>query len=393
MVQRPSSLRGRPVSAIRIVVLAAVALLAAAALSPSGRMAILSILLLPHFFPGSVPRPLRQFSSAPSVSTIQVPGAPGSMVADIYWPAGQGPHPAIVLLLGVNPLPREHEQVTTLAEGIARTGLVTVVAESDALVAGEIRAEEIDNLVALFNYLERNPAIDPARIGFAGFCIGAVLELLAASDPRIADRVAYVNAFSVYADTLDVLRAVLSEAMPGPGGPAPWTPDPLTRSVFTRHAIAALPSADDRALLSREFLESAPLSPPEIGALTSLGGRLRDLFRARDPERIDALLLDLPPDFLDSLQRLSPGKTIQRLRATTFIMHDESDTYLPVSGARRLASLLPPETGAHYTEFRLFKHVVPEGVEDPLRFTGEMLKLFGHVNNVLYTAHTGRGRG
>src|SRR5438874_6159222 len=152
----------------------------------------MATLLLPHFFPGDVPRPLRLFTPAPTVRTIDVPDAPGRMVADIYEPGNGGRHPAMVLLLGVNPLPRAHEQVTTLADGIARTGIVTVVAESDALLSGEIRAEEVDNLVALYQHLERLPAVDAQRIGFAGFCVGGVLELIAASDPRIADRVAYV---------------------------------------------------------------------------------------------------------------------------------------------------------------------------------------------------------
>src|SRR5205807_2029279 len=95
-------------------VLAAVVLaLIALAISPPGRVAITAALLLPHFFPGSVPRPLQLLAPAPTVETIEVPGAPGKMVADVYLPAGPGPHPAMVLFLGVHPLPRGNEQVTT----------------------------------------------------------------------------------------------------------------------------------------------------------------------------------------------------------------------------------------------------------------------------------------
>lgn len=359
-------------------------------LAPPGRIGINTALLLPHFFPGDVPRPLRSFTPAPTVATIEVPGAPGRMVADVHRPGGGGRWPAMILLLGVNPLPRNHEQVTTLAEGIARSGIVTVVAESEALVAGEIRAEEIDNLVALFQHLERDPGIDPSRIGFSGFCIGAVLELLAAADPRIADRVGYVNAFSVYADTLDVLRSLLTESMPTPDGPAPWTPDDLTRSVFTTHVLAALPSEEDRALLSRELLGGAVLTADEVALLSPLGQQLRDLLRSRQPAEVEARIAQLPEGFRDRLQRLSPGAAAHRLRATIFLMHDQSDTYLPVSGARNLAALLPPATGRHYTEFRLFAHVVPGSIDDPLQFAGEMVKLFGHIHAVLSVAQTRR---
>jgi dienelactone hydrolase len=363
--------------------------LAGAALSIPVRIGLLTLFLLPHFFPGDVPRPLRLLAPAPAISTIDVPGAPGRMVADVYRPSTEGRYPAMVLLLGVNPLPRSHEQVTTLAEGIARTGIVTVVAESAALMAGDIKPEEVDNLVALFTYLERDPGVDPSRIGFAGFCVGAVLELLAASDPRIADRVAYVNASSVYADTVELLRSILSETMPTPEGRIRWTPDEVPRAVFVRHVVSAVPAAEDRALLQREFLEGGSPSSEESESLTALGRRLRQLLRARDVAEIDTLISELPQDFVRELRRLSPAASIHRLRARAFLMHDENDALLPVAGARQLAAALPP--GGEYTEFRLFKHVVPAGVDDPVQFAGEILKLFGHIHRVLSVAHGGRG--
>jgi Dienelactone hydrolase family len=368
----------------------AILLCAGLAISPPGRAAILTGLLLPHFFPGSVPRPLRLITPAPSLTTIEVPGAPGRMMADVYQPSSGDRHPAMVLLLGVNPLPRTHEQVTTLAEGIARVGITTVVAESDALLAGEIRPEEVDNLVAVFQYLERQPGIDAQRIGFAGFCIGGVLELLAAADPRIADRVAYVNAFSVYADPVDVLRAILTSSMPTPAGPAPWAPSDLTREVFLRQAIGSLPGQRDRALLTRELAEGTPLTSQELENLSGTGSRLRELLLARDATRVESLIASLPDDLIASLRRLAPADVVPRLRAATFLMHDQNDTYLPVSGARQLATMLPPATTPRYTEFRLFAHVVPGGIDDPLLFAGEMAKLFGHIQSVIQAAYAGR---
>jgi hypothetical protein len=375
----------------RAAVLAVLVIIAAMALNRGVQLAIAALLLVPHFFPGTVPRPLRLITAAPTLETITVPAAPGRMVADIYWPAGDSPRPVIVLFLGVNPLPRGHEQVVMLADGIARLGFITVVAESEALLAGEIRPEEVDNLVALFQFLEQHPRVDPTRIGFAGFCVGAVLELLAAGDERIADRVAYVNAFSVYADALDVLRAILTESMPGPDGPVPWEPAPLTREVFLRHAIAALPSAQDRALIAREAVEGTQLTSPEIEVLTPLGRQVRTLLSTRDGSQLDRALGDLPSDFTAQLARLSPGSVAPRIRAKTFLMHDQSDSYLPVTGARALARYFQSRDNVHYTEFRLFAHVVPGGIEDPVHFVREIVKLVGHIHAVLVTADTRRG--
>lgn len=367
------------------------ALVSAILLSRPVQLAFIALLLIPHFFPGAMPRPLRLFSATPTLETITVPGAPGRMVADIYWPAGSARRPALILFLGVNPLPRGHEQVTTLAEGIARSGIITVVAESEAMVAGEIRLEEVDNLIALFQYLERHPRVDPARIGFAGFCIGAVLELLAAGDERIADRVAYINAFSVYADAVAVLRAILTESMPSPEGPIPWEPAELTRTVFVRHLIDMLPSVQDRALLMREALEKTPLTSPEVEVLTPLGRQIRDLLRTRDPEEVDRAIAALPASLTARLNEISPARVVPRIRAHVFVMHDRSDRYLPVSGARELVARFPPGSKVRYTEFRLFEHVVPGGIEDPLHFAGEMMKLLRHIHAVLVAVESGRG--
>jgi len=68
-------------------------------------------------------------------------------------------------------------------------------------------------------------------------------------------------------------------------------------------------------------------------------------------------------------------------------MHDRDDTYLPVTGARQLAQLLPQDSRQMYSEFRLFQHVVPGGVDDPRQFAQEMLKLFRHIYAVLTAAH------
>jgi pimeloyl-ACP methyl ester carboxylesterase len=375
----------------RAIALVIVVFIAAAALNRGVQLGAAALLLLPHFFPGAVPRPLRAIAPTPSVETIAVPGAPGRMVADIYWPGGDARRPVMILFLGVNPLPRSHEQVVTLADGIARTGVVAVVAESEALLAGEIRLEEVDNLVALFQHLEQQPRVDPTRIGFAGFCVGAVLELLAAGDERIADRVAYVNAFSVYANGLDVVRAVLARSMPGPGGPVPWEPSPLTREVFTRHVIALLPSPRDRALVTREVVERTALTSPELQLLTPLGRQVRELFVSDNPAAIDQAITELPPELTDRLSRISPARAVPRIRATTLLMHDQNDTYLPVSGARDLAATFPPGANVRYSEFRLFAHVVPDGVDDPALFVQEILKLVGHIHAVLVAADRGRG--
>ena len=51
-----------------------------------------------------------------------------------------------------------------------------------------------------FGLLASRPEVDPQRVGIAGFSVGGSLAVLAAADPRIAERVRFVNAFGAFGD-------------------------------------------------------------------------------------------------------------------------------------------------------------------------------------------------
>jgi hypothetical protein len=92
------------------------------------------------------------------------------------------------------------------------------------------------------------------------------------------------------------------------------------------------------------------------------------------------------------MARLSPGAGVDKIGARVFLMHDRADSYLPVTGARRLAELAEKTSPVTYTEFELFEHVVPGKVEEPRVFLGEMAKLYGHIRQVLHTAQYTRSQ-
>src|SRR5262249_27449459 len=153
---------------------------------------------------------------------------------------------------GVNPDP-EDATLHRLAAGLARTGVVTVIPRSSRLLAGIIAPEEVEVLVSTFQYLEGLSYVDADRVGFAGFCVGASLSALAAADPRIADRVAFVNFFGGYFDARDVIRAVGTRQMREGGAVSPWTPHPMTVQVFARYLLPSLTDEHDRAVLEQVF--------------------------------------------------------------------------------------------------------------------------------------------
>ncbi len=330
---------------------------AAGAAWPPGRAAVKTALLLPHLFPGNQFRPLDLLSPAPAREelTFSYPSATGRI--DLYRPPDPGRYPAVLFFLGVAPLASRDPRVVQVAEGLARTGLVLAVLESPHLVAEQVLPEEVAGLVDAFEVVARHPAVDPERVGFAGFCVGAALALLAASDPRIADRVAFVNALTPYYDGEELLAQIASRQFEADGKVVPWTPSPLTRKIFGQlleraRAAGAGPVADQ--------LAAAP-----------------DLPTAR------RLVAQLPEAVRREVDLLSPKGKLGRIRARVYVMHDRDDNNIPVAQARRLVREFPYPDRLVYTEFEFFEHVQPTKAVDPITFGRELGKFYAHVYRVL----------
>jgi dipeptidyl aminopeptidase/acylaminoacyl peptidase len=76
---------------------------------------------------------------------------------------------------------------------------------------------------------------------------------------------------------------------------------------------------------------------------------------------VPELVAHLPPALVRGLRRLSPLRVAAELRCAVYLMHDRSDSFVPVTESRRLAARLW-ELGhpqVRYSEFELFEHVVP----------------------------------
>src|SRR5205823_6171439 len=132
--------------------------------------------------------------------TVPLTYAGHEAMADLYDPGTTGPHGAVIIFLGVAPAGRDDPRVIRLGEGLSRIGLVTLVPQSQDLIASKVDPTEIDELVAAFTYHAGRPDVDPGRVGIGGFCIGAGIALDAAEDPRISRQVALVNSFTGFDD-------------------------------------------------------------------------------------------------------------------------------------------------------------------------------------------------
>lgn len=114
-----------------------------------------------------------------------------TLVGDLRVPAGEGPHPALVL---TGPFTGVRDQVTGLyGERLAAEGFATLAFDHRnwGESGGEPRLHEdpqgkLHDLGAAVSLLRSRPEVDPSRIGVVGICLGGGYAVkFAAFEPRV----------------------------------------------------------------------------------------------------------------------------------------------------------------------------------------------------------------
>ncbi len=361
---------------------AAVALIVIA--TPQGRVAWRTALFIPQVTPSIPIEPQAWFTRDPTREEVFFAAGNGLASADMYAPAGDGKHSAALLFLGVNPAGRDDPRVVNLANALARSGAVVMIPWSEGMTSKRVSVEDVDMLVRAFQYMTAHERVDAERAGVAGFCVGASLVAVAASDARISDDVRFVNFFGGYFDARDLVAAVASRSRYYAGVTEAWSPDKLSVEVATTHLIDSVADATEAAQLRRAFVEGGePLSEAELAALSEEGRIARELLSEPDAQTARALVERLSPESLATLDAISPAASIDGLKARTLIMHDVEDRLVPAAESRRLAEALADRGDVHHTEFSLFQHVTPTRPLSAGAYVREIAKMFAHMYRVL----------
>lgn len=370
-----------------------------AALAPSGRVALRTLLFMPDLMPPVSVRPLTWATAAPVRTAMRIvdpaaPTGPG-WAADVYVPSGEGPFPAILVSLGIDQAPRDDPRIRKLGDGLSRLGFVVLIPANDELRAGRLTSNAVTMLVAWYRQLAARPDVDPARVGLFGVCVGASLALLAAEEPLIADNVAWVAWFGGYYRLETLIAAVVSRRQPGRDGP--WAVDPLSERVIRVHLLEQIDDSLVRAGVARSAgvdaatgertapapgpASARPDWPIAIAYLLGAGGEsvtYDGALRAID---------HLSPAVRARLAALSPARRLDRLRAPLFTMSDVGDPLIPSTetdalnaAARSLGRLARART------FDVFRHVNLDPFESPGRTAPELWRLYRHVHAIVAPA-------
>lgn len=332
-------------------------------------------------FPMLPSRPVDWVTPRPVVEKVRYPSAAGEAEGDLYRPARGGPFPGIVVCLGVVPFGVEHPQVPVLGRALARAGFAALLYWSPNMRDFRLDPEDIGNLARAYRWLVERPDVDASRSGLLGTCVGGSFALMAAADPAIRDRTAFVGAYAPFGSMSTFAHDIASSTRSVEGQRVPWQVDQITRHVFVQSLTGRLDPADAARLRSAFTVTAAA---PQLQGLSPDAQRVQAVLAAQDESAAQAALRELPADMQRLFERLSPVRYMQDVHAPVVaILHDEGDQVIPISESRQIEAALAGRPGLRYTVMH-FSHLDPAKGRLPLpmllrefaRFFGGILPLF-----------------
>jgi dipeptidyl aminopeptidase/acylaminoacyl peptidase len=325
-------------------------------------------------FPMLPSKPVDWVTKPPVVQKVTYPTCTGLAEGEVYRPSGPGPHPGLVVCLGIVPFGVDHPQVPVLGKALARAGFAALLYWSPAMRDFRLEADDIENISLAYNWLIAQPYVDPARSGLLGTCVGGSFALMAAAQPLIRDRVAFLSAYAPYSSLWTFAHDVASGTRSNGDGREPWCVDPLTRKVFVHCMTAFLEPGEGEWLRNAFTNENGSLINYELSAD---GQAVYSLLTARNENEAESALHKLPQILQENLTRLSPMNYLNDIHAPLMILlHDRGDQVIPVGESRRLHAGLAGHAGVHYTEMQ-FQHLDPVKAKLPLfRLVRELGKFF-----------------
>ena len=193
-------------------------------------------------------------------------------------------------------------------------------ATTPALIDYTLTPDDTDAIVQATLKLQSWPGVGSDRIGILGISAGDALGCLAAADPRLQGKLAFLTLFGGYYDATSLLRDVGRRALEVDGKLVPWRPQDVP--IYTlAHSVAVTLPPNDAARIrlalglfgsalgaNGQPLDSATLAEMSPGAVAAY-----HLLYGDQPDQVEANIAALPPTSHDLLRALSPSSVVDSL--------------------------------------------------------------------------------
>lgn len=308
------------------------------------------------------------------------------VMADLYRPNGRGKHSVLILTHGAIKNGKNDQALRFAGQSLSRAGYVVLVPQLDNLCKLRLHQDDIDALVAGFQYLAKQD-FSNGKIGMLGVCISTPLVLLAATEPGVSRDLAIVISWGGFYNINDWLQAVLMRHYSDNGELKPWKPRPLLIEETPKWLIELLPNSSDRTRLDKMLVDGFTESVKSN--LSPSGQAMYELLTNREPERVADLWARLDPKVQRTLNDLSPHTKIDKLKTKIAIIHTLSDDVIPWIESCKLADAIEDSQKVY---FRVFQHFYHVSIEDLLKarisnlnnVISEVIQLYLYIYSILY---------
>lgn len=356
---------------------------------PPSRVTFQTVALVPSLLEIG-PQPLA-LAPEPRHELVEYRAPDGEQLpADLWLPAtasADAPVGAVIFVSGINSLGRAHPAIERVSRAMARTGAAVFVPELPIFFDVRVDGTEVGRIVAAFEEVARRPEVDPDRIGIMGVSVGGSLALIAAAEPVIADRLAWVGSFGAYADAAELTTEVLTHQYRLDGELHSWEPALLVRQIVFGLLTDRVTDGRDHGYIygAYDHLNNEGIHPlPDAGIPleTDAGRAVEAILLTETLPEAEALLALAPAHDREVLDAISPIHRVADIQATVFLMHDIGDQHIPYAHARSLRDeMVDAGVDVRLGEFRLFDHVQPD-TRDLGAAAPELWKLFWYVREI-----------